>query len=199
MIHKDKKSKFLGRAFPISGEEEIKPIIESLRKKHHTANHVCYAWQLGIEKLHYRTNDDGEPNNSAGMPIYRQIQSFGLTNVLVTATRIFGGAKLGVGGLINAYGTTAQMALEASIIVDRILFEQFEVLFGYEEMGKVMRLIKQQRLEISFQKMDMNCSMILSVRKSDTKRTMALFDGMKNVESKKKLTNQVFPKYNPDT
>lgn len=189
VLHKDKKSKFLGQVFPISIEEEVKPIIESLRKKHHTANHVCYAWVLGVEKHQYRANDDGEPNNSAGMPIYGQIQSFGLTNVLVTVTRIFGGTKLGVGGLISAYRTAAQMALNASIIVDRILLEQYEVLFSYEEMDKVMRLIKQQRLEISFQKMDMTCSLILSIRKNHAKRTISLFDGMKNVKIKKKITN----------
>ena len=189
IIHKDRKSKFLGQAFPISGEDEVKPIIESLRKKHHTANHVCYAWRLGVEKQQYRANDDGEPNNSAGMPIYGQIQSFDLTNVLVTVTRIFGGTKLGVGGLISAYRTAAQMALHASIRVDHILMEPFEVLFNYEEMDKVMRLIKQQRLEISHQKMDMSCSLTLSIRKNDAKKAMSLFDGMKNVKIKKKSTN----------
>ena len=189
ILHKDRKSKFLGQAFPISREEEVKPIIESLRKKHHTANHVCYAWRLGVEKQQYRANDDGEPNNSAGMPIYGQIQSFDLTNVLVTVTRIFGGTKLGVGGLISAYRTAAQMALHASIRVDHILMEPFEVLFNYEEMDKVMRLIKQQRLEISHQKMDMSCSLTLSIRKNDAKKAMSLFDGMKNVKIKKKSTN----------
>ncbi|MFK5972750.1 MAG: YigZ family protein [Flavobacteriaceae bacterium] len=189
VLHKDRKSKFIGQAFPISNEEEVKPIIESLRKKHHTANHVCYAWRLGVEKSQYRANDDGEPNNSAGMPIYGQIQSFGLTNVLITVTRVFGGTKLGVGGLINAYRTAAQMALHASILVDQIVMEQFEVFFNYEEMNKVMRLIKQQRLEISHQKMDMNCSLTLSIRKNDIEKTMSLFDGMKNVKIKQKSTD----------
>ena len=189
ILYKDKKSKFFGQAFPISDEEDIRPIIESIRKEHHTANHVCYAWQLGVEKSHYRANDDGEPNNSAGMPIYGQIQFFCLTNVLVTVARVFGGTKLGVGGLINAYRSAAKMALEASILVDRILFERFEILFEYQEIDKVMRLIKQQQLEISFQKMDLNCSVTLLIRKKDVIRTLALFEGMKNVKISTKPIN----------
>ena len=119
ILFKEKKSKFYGSAYPIVSEDEVKPIIENLRKKHRTANHICFAWQLGVGEVYYRTNDDGEPNNSAGMPIYGQIKSFGLTNVLVVVARIFGGTKLGVGGLIGAYRTAAQMALEESQIVEK--------------------------------------------------------------------------------
>lgn len=104
------------------------PFIESLRKKHHTANHVCYAWQLGVENIKYRANDDGEPNNSAGTPIYGQIKSFDVTNVLVAVARIFGGTKLGVGGLISAYKTAAQMALETSSIIKK---NATATLFGF--------------------------------------------------------------------
>ena len=103
LLYKEKKSKFYSIAYPIQTEAEVKPLIEALKKKRHTANHVCYAWQLGLEEIRYRANDDGEPNNSAGMPIYGQILAYDLKNVLVAVTRIFGGTKLGVGGLISAY------------------------------------------------------------------------------------------------
>ena len=131
ILFKEKKSKFFAYSFPIISEEEVKPIIEELKKKHHTANHVCYAWQLGIENLNYRANDDGEPNNSAGMPIYGQIQSFEVTNILVAVVRIFGGTKLGVGGLISAYKTAAQLSLEKAIIIEKIIQEEFQLLFEY--------------------------------------------------------------------
>lgn len=111
ILIKEKKSKFYGYAFPIRHEEEVKNIIENLRTKHPSANHVCYAWQIGAENPTYRANDDGEPNNTAGMPIYGQIQSFDLTNVLVAVARIFGGTKLGVGGLISAYREAAKPGL----------------------------------------------------------------------------------------
>ena len=99
VLFKDKNSKFFGYAFPVKNEEEIKEHLEDLRKKHHAARHWCYAWQLGKEEYRYRANDDGEPSNSAGMPIYGQIQSFDVTNVLIVVVRYFGGVKLGVGGL----------------------------------------------------------------------------------------------------
>ena len=118
VLYKDKKSKFFGYIFPLQNESEVKPIIEVLKKKHHTANHACYAWQLGTEKITYRANDDGEPNNSAGMPIYGQIQAFDVTNVLVVVVRIFGGTKLGVGGLIQAYKTSAQLTIESANIIE---------------------------------------------------------------------------------
>ena len=139
ILFKERKSKFFAQAFPIQTEEDAKEIVESLRKKHHTANHVCYAWQLGVDNIRYRANDDGEPKNSAGMPIYGQIQSFGVTNVLVTVTRIFGGVKLGVGGLIQAYRVAAQMALENSNIVQKTITATFQLTFDYPQMDTVMR------------------------------------------------------------
>ncbi|MEX0363565.1 MAG: YigZ family protein, partial [Allomuricauda sp.] len=156
ILYKDRKSKFFGYAFPISTEEEVKPIVEALRKKYPTANHVCYAWQLGTSQVAYRANDDGEPNNSAGMPIYGQIQSFGVTNVLVAIVRIFGGTKLGVGGLIQAYRTAAQMTLENATIIEKIVKQHFQLRFDYPQMDVVMRTIKQRNLEIISQKMEMD-------------------------------------------
>ncbi len=167
ILFKAKKSKFFGYAFPIVSEEEVKPLITTLKKKHHTAGHVCYAWQLGVENVNYRANDDGEPNNSAGLPIYGQIQAYKITNVLIAVARIFGGTKLGVGGLISAYKTTAQMALDESIIVEKLIKQQFQLFFGYENMDKVMRIIKQQNIDIVSQQLKMNCELVIAVRKGD--------------------------------
>nr|WP_293301059.1 YigZ family protein [Allomuricauda sp.] len=185
VLFKDRKSKFFAQAFPIQSEDEVKPIVEELRKKHHTANHVCYAWQLGEKEHAYRANDDGEPNNSAGMPIYGQIQSFDVTNVLVTVTRIFGGTKLGVGGLIQAYRAAAQMALEDSKIIEKTLTTKFQLRFGYPEMDKVMRGIKQRGLDMVSQKMEMDCELIISVRESEAEQTQQFFEEMQHVRVKK--------------
>ncbi len=184
ILFKEKKSKFFGYAFPIQNEDEVKPIIESLRKKHHTAGHVCYAWQLGTEQIRYRANDDGEPNNSAGQPIYGQIQAFDLTNVLVAVARIFGGTKLGVGGLIAAYRTGAQLALENADIIEKTLEKQFQLTFGYDDMDKVMRIIKQKRFTIVSQQLEMNCRLIVSVRKSETDRFQDFFQILHKVQLK---------------
>lgn len=181
ILYKDRKSKFYAQAFPITSENEVKPIIETLRKKYHTANHVCYAWQLG-EKVHsYRANDDGEPNNSAGMPIYGQIQSYELTNILVTVTRIFGGTKLGVGGLISAYRTAAQMALENAMIIEKTIESRFVLSFGYAAMDKVMRVIKQKGITILSQQMELDCTLVISVRQSEASQTYQLFEEMQKV------------------
>lgn len=185
ILFKDKKSKFFGYAFPIQNEEEVKPIIETLRKQHHTAGHVCYAWQIGIDTIRYRANDDGEPKNSAGMPIYGQIQSFEVTNVLVAVARIFGGTKLGVGGLISAYRTAAQMALSASKIIEKIQKTHFELVFEYPLMDKVMRTIKQKQLQIASQKMETACTLIISTRKNEEIATEKLFSQIHGVELKK--------------
>ncbi|OWW24871.1 YigZ family protein [Zobellia sp. OII3] len=182
VLFKEKKSKFYGYAHPIETEAEVKPIIESLKKKHHTANHVCYAWQIGIEQLSYRANDDGEPNNSAGMPIYGQIQSFEVTNTLVAVARIFGGTKLGVGGLISAYKTAAKMALENADIIQKIVQEQFKLKFEYAQMDVVMRVIKQKNLQIVSQKMEMQCELVISVRKQDVAQVKEIFVGIYGVE-----------------
>jgi uncharacterized YigZ family protein len=176
ILFKEKKSKFFGSAYPIVSEDEVKPIIENLRKKHRTANHVCFAWQLGAGDTHYRANDDGEPNNSAGMPIYGQIKSYGITNVLVVVARIFGGTKLGVGGLIGAYRTAAQMALEESRIVERTVKVLLEIKFDYHVMDNVMRVIKNNNLEIVSQKLEMECVLTISTPKSRSQKVRNLFN-----------------------
>ena len=186
VLHKDRKSKFYGYAFPVNTEEEVKSILEVLRKKHPSANHVCYAWQMGVESVSYRANDDGEPNNSAGMPIYGQIQSFEVTNVLIAVVRYFGGVKLGVGGLIQAYREGARLALEASDIVEKVEFAKIILNFEYPKMNVVMRLLKQHRIDIVSQKMELGCEMEISVQKSKVKEMIELLRQVHELKVKTK-------------
>ena len=185
ILFKDRNSKFYGYAFPISTEEEIKERLRKLRKVHHTARHHCYAWQLGTEKLRFRVNDDGEPSNSAGQPIYGQIQAFGVTNILIVSVRYFGGTKLGVGGLINAYRTSAKLALESSKIVEKTIDVHFKLNFGYDTMNKVQRVIKERGLSIINQKLELDCEYIISVRKKESEHILELFNSLFKVEIKK--------------
>ncbi|SFQ65141.1 uncharacterized protein, YigZ family [Flavobacterium akiainvivens] len=176
-LFKEKNSKFFGYAFPIANEDEVKTILADIKKQHYGARHWCYAFQLGTEpNIYYRANDDGEPNNTAGMPIYGQIQSFGVTNVLVVSVRYFGGVKLGVGGLISAYRTSAQMALEASEIIDKTIDVHFTVKFGYPDMNKVMRIIKEKNLDIVSQTMENDCTMTLATRKKNAPMFLEAFE-----------------------
>ncbi|MBK8601091.1 MAG: YigZ family protein [Flavobacterium sp.] len=184
ILFKEKNSKFFGYAFPITSEEEVKPIIDHLRKKHFNAGHFCYAYQLGTTKRIYRANDDGEPSNSAGMPIFGQIQSFDLTNVLVVVVRFFGGTKLGVGGLISAYKTAAQMALEQAEIIEKTIDIHFQIHFDYKNINKVMRIIKEKNLTIISQKMDSNCEIEIATRKSNEKTVYGSFQNLFDVEVK---------------
>lgn len=182
VLFKEKNSKFFGYAFPITTEEEIKEILERLRKEHFSARHWCYAYQIGTEKIQYRANDDGEPNNSAGMPIYGQIQSFEVTNVLVVVVRYFGGVKLGVGGLISAYKIAAQMALENSEIVERTINKHFIISFGYANMNKVMRIIKEKNLQIVSQKMEMDCEIEIATRKKNVQNILDTFENLYEIK-----------------
>lgn len=181
-LFKDRNSKFFGYAFPVRSEEDIKEALAKLKKQHHAARHFCYAWQLGTETTRFRANDDGEPGNSAGMPIYGQIQSFELTNVLVVSVRYFGGTKLGVSGLINAYRSSARLALEASAIVEKTIDVSFQLIFGYDLMSKVMKIIKDKRLEIQHQKLETQCEMNISVRKSEAVEIFEIFDAIYTLE-----------------
>ena len=184
-LFKDRNSKFFGYAFPVLNEEDIKNALKELKKKHHSARHFCYAWQLGTETISYRANDDGEPNNSAGMPIYGQIQAFEVTNVLIVSVRYFGGTKLGVGGLINAYKNSAQLALEASKIVDKTIDIQFQLSFGYDLMNKVMRIVKEKQVRIVSQTLELDCQYVISVRKRDSESIFEIFTNLYKVEIKK--------------
>ena len=185
ILFKEKNSKFFGYAFPVTTEDEIKSILNNLRKQHFGAGHFCYAFQLGTETLFFRVNDDGEPSNSAGMPIYGQIQSFGLTNVLVVVVRFFGGVKLGVGGLISAYKTAAQMALEESVILEKTIDIHFQISFDYKNMNKVMRIIKEKNLEIISQQMKESCQIIIATRKKNAEIIFDIFFNLFEIEIKK--------------
>ena len=192
ILFKEKSSKFYGYAFPIESEEEVKPIIEQLRKLHPHAVHYCYAYQIGTEKISYRANDDGEPNNSAGAPIYGQIQSFGLTNVLLVVVRIFGGIKLGVGGLITAYKTAAQSVLEEAEIIEKTIDIPFLISFDYKNMNKVMRVIKEKKLDIVTQTMELDENsgiamgkIEIKTRKKNAELIFDIFDNLFEIEIKR--------------
>ena len=183
-LFKDRNSKFYGYAFPVTEEASVKDFLEFLRKKHHTARHFCYAWQLGTESVRFRANDDGEPSNSAGMPIYGQIQSFDVTNILVVSVRYFGGTKLGVGGLINAYRASARLTLESSAIEEKTIDDSFQLNFQYDLMSKVLRILKENSITITHQKLEMDCEMIIAVRKSHTQKVVKIFETLYKVEIK---------------
>ena len=186
ILFKEKNSKFFGYAFPVQSESAIKPIIDSLRKQHPHAVHYCYAYQIGTDNtLLYRANDDGEPSNTAGMPIYGQIQSFGVTNVLVVIVRLFGGVKLGVGGLISAYRTAAQLTLESSEIIEKTIDIHYQIAFDYKNINKVMRVIKEKGVEIVSQKMEMSCEIEILTRKKNAEMIFDIFNTMFEVEIKR--------------
>ena len=184
-LFKDRNSKFYGYAFPVTDETSIKDFLEFLRKNHHTARHFCYAWQLGTESVRFRANDDGEPSNSAGMPIYGQIQSFDVTNILVVSVRYFGGTKLGVGGLINAYRASARLTLESSSIEEKTIDDSFQLNFQYDLMSKVLRILKENSITITRQKLEMDCEIIIAVRKSHIQKIVKIFETLYRVEIKK--------------
>jgi len=185
VLFKDRSSKFFGYTFPISSEKEVKPIITDLKKQHHAARHWCYAWQLGTENKTYRANDDGEPSNSAGQPIYGQLQSFDITNTLIIVVRYFGGVKLGVGGLIQAYKTAAKLAIEASTIIEKTININYLILFDYQNMNKVMRIIKEHKIEIIEQNLELSCQIQISVKKSISGKINDTFSSLYGVRIKK--------------
>ncbi len=187
ILFKEKSSKFFGYAFPVQSEVEVKAIIDGLRKQHPHAVHYCYAYQIGTETLVHRANDDGEPSNTAGMPIYGQIQSFGVTNILIVVVRIFGGVKLGVGGLITAYKTAAQLTLESSEIIEKTIDIHYLVSFDYKNINKVMRVIKEKNIEIVSQKMEMSCEIEIITRKKNAEMIFDIFDSMFEITIKPAL------------
>ncbi len=163
-IYKEKGSKFYAFAYPIENEEEIKLKLESVRKKYHDARHHCYAYMLGKGGKKYKSNDDGEPNHSAGDPILGQIKSNALSDVLIVVVRYFGGTKLGVGGLIKAYKTAAADAISNTTIIEKIMKQTVTIQFEYAQMNDVMKIIKSNQLEVIRQKLDMKCEIVVQVR-----------------------------------
>lgn len=171
-VYREKMSKFLAFAHPATSVEEAKSIIARYQKKYFDARHVCWAYMLGFERTNFQSNDNGEPSGTAGKPILGQINSFGLTDVVIAVVRYFGGIKLGTSGLIVAYREAARLALEASDIVERKVMRQIEFTFPYLSMNDVMRVVKQAQLDIVSQQFDNACSMTVSVRADDCQRTI---------------------------
>lgn len=179
-LYKEKGSKFIAFAIPVSNVEQIKTILEEKRKEHHDARHVCYAYILGVDKADYRSNDDGEPSGTAGRPILGSLLSAGVTNVLIAVVRYFGGTKLGTSGLINAYKVASADALENAEIVEKTVDEEIHISFDYLVMNDVMKIIKDVAPQVMSQLFDNNCNMVLSIRKGDAPN---LIERLKKVES----------------
>jgi uncharacterized YigZ family protein len=147
-LYKEKSSKFFGLLFPIKSEEEAKSILARIKKEYYDSRHVCYAYVLGNKKEIWRISDAGEPSNTAGKPILGQLNAYDLTNTLLIVVRYFGGTKLGVGGLIQAYKTAAQLVLEKATIVERDVLVSYEIVFAYEDMSHILKCIKNVRGEV---------------------------------------------------
>lgn len=152
-------SRHLSYAYPVKTEEEIKTLIDALWKEHNAATHVCYAWRLGWDKKRYRINDDGEPSGTAGKPIYGQIQSFDLTNILIAVVRYYGGTKLGTGGLIDAYKTASKLALEAATITEKPVMNHYKLTFTYDQMPQIMKTLKDLGMEKLNANFENNCEL----------------------------------------
>ncbi|MEN8201451.1 MAG: YigZ family protein [Bacteroidota bacterium] len=160
---RDKGSKFLAFAYTVNSEEEIREQIGRLKKEYHDARHHCFAWRLGADMEQFRVNDDGEPSGSAGKPIFGQIQSRNLTNILVVVVRYFGGTLLGVGGLMRAYRSASSAALDQARIIELKVHKTLKLEFGYEQMNSVMKVIKDLGLEFEDQDFDLKCTLSLKV------------------------------------
>ncbi len=169
-IFKDKGSKFLAFSYPVEHEKEIKDILSRLKKEHHTANHHCYAYRLGADKLNFRANDDGEPSNTAGKPILGQIQSNDLTNILIVVVRYFGGTLLGVSGLIHAYKNSAAEVIKVSTRVEKHMLFSYSIHFPFYRLNDVMKLLKQLDCKIIEQQFDANCKIRFTIRKANSEQ-----------------------------
>lgn len=180
-VYKEKGSKFIGLAYPILDESEVKPILEQLRKEHPGAVHFCYAWRLGADGSHYRANDDGEPSGSAGKPIHNQLLSFEITNTLLVVVRYYGGTKLGVSGLISAYKEAAQQALETAEIEERVVSDYFELSFGYEQIGDVNRVLRERKLEPNSKRFEHSCWYQVLIPVTESTGFTELFEGIEGV------------------
>lgn len=178
-LFKDRGSKFIGLAFHAENETQIKSVLEDLRKEYYDARHHCYAYVLGTDRKVFRANDDGEPNHSAGDPILGQINSKELTDILVVVIRYFGGTKLGVSGLINAYKIAAEEAIANSEIINVTVTKQFELNYPYQSTSEVMRLISELEIQIVDQRFEASCSILGKIR----------VDRVSELESKIQLLN----------
>ena len=186
-IYKEKGSKFLAFAYPVFDEDEAKEHVQRLRREYFDARHCCYAWRFGLDDNSFRANDDGEPSGTAGKPIYGQILSNELTNILIVVVRYFGGIKLGTSGLINAYRTAAADAINTAQIVVRTANDLVAISFSYDAMNDVQRILKEESPEIVSQQFDLQCNMKFSIRKS---RTEKILDKLRKISSVQISLNQ---------
>ncbi len=182
-LFKEKGSKFLSFAYPVKSEEEIKGILLNIRKEHFSARHCCYAWSIGIQNQRFRINDDGEPSGTAGRPIYGQIQSNKLTNVLIVVVRYFGGTLLGVSGLIQAYKKAAMDAISNSEVINQTIEYLFQIHFDYGVMNELMHIIKEEQLEIVKSQFDLQCFISFKVRSAKRKDMEAQFGKLSGINS----------------
>ena len=177
-LFKDRGSKFIGLLFPVKTEEEAKQIIVGIRKQYHDACHHCFAYRIGSDKMLFRSSDDGEPSGTAGKPIFNQILSKDLTNVLIVVVRYFGGTLLGVPGLINAYKSAAIDAIQNAAIITKTINEVYELCYDYPLMNDVMKIIKEKDIEVFSTDFAMKCRVEISIRKSIS---MGIYDQMKKI------------------
>lgn len=182
-MFKDRGSKFIGFAFPVKTETEVKDIIATLREQHAKARHFCWALRLTADRSVFRLNDDGEPSGTAGRPILNTLLSADLTNILIVVVRYFGGTLLGVPGLINAYKTAAQESLSAAELIEKTINDIYRITFQYVDMNAVMKIVKDENLQISNQNFDNDCSMEISIRKSQLNQVLGKFDKIEGLKS----------------
>lgn len=182
-LFRDRGSKFIAFGFPVYTQEEIAVIIQRLKKEHPGANHHCYAWRLGVAGDSYRANDDGEPAGTAGKPIYNQILSAGITNVLIVVVRYFGGTLLGVPGLINAYKAAALDCIFQGKIVEKHITEIYRLEFQYDAMPPVMKILKDHNLVQSEQKFELECELEFAVRKSEADEVVSVLNAIPSVKT----------------
>ena len=172
---KDKGSKFIANATPLSMEGDFPLFLEKIKKEHPKARHHCYAWRMGMDGNSYRANDDGEPNGTAGRPILGQIDSFGLTNVGVVVVRYFGGTLLGTSGLIAAYKESTAEAFRQAEIIDKIIEDIFEIKFEYDKMPDVMNALKRLNIKVLSQEFNDSGVINISIRKNESEQTVLHF------------------------
>jgi uncharacterized YigZ family protein len=175
-IFKDRGSKFLAYAYPIKQENEVKPLVENLKKEHFKAVHHCFAYRLGIDRSNFRVNDDGEPSGTAGKPIFNTLLSQEITNILVVVVRYFGGTLLGVPGLINAYKCATIEALAMADIIEKTVNDVYIVSFEFVQMNDIMKVVKEFSLKIRNQTYDNQCKMELEFRKTLTNQLIGKFE-----------------------
>ncbi|PWS33502.1 IMPACT family protein [Pedobacter paludis] len=183
-IFRDKGSKFMAYLYPIRSEDEVKPIITSLRSEHSKARHFCYAYRLTPNRAVFRINDDGEPSGTAGRPILNCLLSEDITNILIVVVRYFGGTLLGVPGLINAYKTASIEAIKSANIITKTVNDIYEVHFEYLQMNDVMKLVKEENLDVLSQNFDTNCTLKFEVRKAQLNQVLSKFDKIDDVKLK---------------